>query len=291
MTKKPRLIFLDLIRVLAIVLVVATHLVHQISRFTDYHWIKKFIPYLGIPNFFWTSFAGLGVVIFIILSGMVLEYNYGQAAINYFSFIFKRLKRIYLTYWLCLGFTMILIFSTHRFWYNFSGLMIFTGEPWSHYIIPTAWFIGLIIALYLFFPFLTVWLRRRPWLTLTILLLISIASRYFMGQASFWHRGIDSFPLSRIFEFGLGIWLMQRVQIVNLLTRINNGLKWSGWVLLSELSFPIFLMHPVLETLKILNKNHLVFSIFKYIELALALSLLVYLTEKILSQWSFRRKS
>lgn len=284
MKKQPRLIILDVIRTLAIFLVIGTHILQRVVRFDRESWIVALTQYGGIKDFFWISWAGFGVMIFIILSGMVLEYNYGQTAIQYLSFMYKRFKRIYLTYWLCLLITIPFWPSAAKIWHNITGLMVYTGEPWSHFLIPTAWFLGTILGLYLFFPWLSKLSRRWPIWTMLILLLVSIGSRYFFGQVAWFHRGIDSFPLSRIFEFGLGIWLVQQTRLVAFLMKLGQKINWSIWVWLSDVSFPAFLIHSVLLETNMIHPKTPFYNIPIFLGLTIFLSVVVYYSEKLLNQ-------
>lgn len=265
---------------MAIGLVMGDHILRQVAIFHPWprllFLIKTWQTPLGMLNI-----GGLGVIIFLVLSGMVLEYNYGSRPIRYFAFLFRRFKRLYLVYWLCLVLSYPLLLGVgwptkiKYIFYNVSGLLLYTGRPWTDYFIPTAFFIGLILYLYLFFPILSRFLRKNSALTLIILFLISVISRYFIGQTEVWFRGPDGFPLCRLFEFGLGIWLAQRSQVISFFQRIDAKIRNRLIFWLAELSFPAFLMHSTVLKLNLFSVSWL--SVLKFLEITIVLSLAVYL--------------
>ena len=101
------------------------------------------------------------------------------------------------------------------------------------------WFIGLMIILYLMWPLLSYLISDYKY-GFTAIILISVATRILLltlfphGNEWYW------FPLSRMAEFALGIWIVQEGWYWT--TKSNN------WVIayLSDLSFPVFLTHYIL---------------------------------------------
>jgi len=89
-----RILLLDLIRILSISLVVIAHMLK-----VSINWDGSLFRVPGLENVI--TVGGVGVMFAIVLSGMVLEYNYGKIKVNIPKFYFKRLKRIYPVYWLC----------------------------------------------------------------------------------------------------------------------------------------------------------------------------------------------
>jgi len=287
--KKQRIYILDLLRAIAIFLVLGIHILREIATFYHPVWLVNLTQYFGVKDFFWVTLAGIGVVLFIILSGMVLEYNHGEEKYSYFSFIYKRLKRIYFTYWLCLALAIFLIGSASRLWLDATGLMIFSGKAWGSFAIPTAWFLGLILCLYLFYPLLSRSIKKSPYITLAILLIVSFISRIWIVETNFIHRGIDSFPLSRIFEFGLGIFLMQKPAVVRFLSSLNKFSSSKILLFISDISFPVFLIHSVLIDLNIISSKDILGTTLEFVILTLGLSLIVFYTEKKLAKIRFER--
>ncbi len=128
MSSKPRLIFFDFLRILAICLVVACHIYINIFGVRDGPdiWLGELV-YLGMGI--------IGVQIFLFVSGAVLELNKSHidSSISYIRFEIRRLLRIFPAYWmsLLLG-AMLLLYSNNTnlgnlFW-QFSGFNAFTGN-------------------------------------------------------------------------------------------------------------------------------------------------------------------
>ena len=103
-----RSIGLDFIRCVAIALLLLAHIGQQIGNRVGAHF--------GIPHFYYVSLGGLAVTIFLILSGAVLELQYGSKDIRYIQFIAKRCLRIYPIYYLSLSLGIMIYFV--RFYHD-----------------------------------------------------------------------------------------------------------------------------------------------------------------------------
>ncbi|RDL43562.1 acyltransferase [Marinomonas piezotolerans] len=262
---------LDLLRLLAISLVFLAHFGQLFDSTAG--------QFFGIKNFYYVSLGGMGVSIFLVLSGLLAGLTDLTKPIGYFRYLWKKLCRIYPIYWLTIPVTILgyvlngliidgswpTLFPNGFIWdgigsvtgfYAWFGLW---GGPYN----PPSWFIGLIIPLYAIFPMLAACIKRAPNVTLIILLAISIISRWYIGQyglpfietsmiedvESWLYRQYgfmpgrpgDWFLLCRLFEFGLGVWVALKVPTS----------FWYRWRLgrgrllafLSDLSFPLFLLH------------------------------------------------
>lgn len=292
--KQPRLAIFDWLRTIAISLVIGDHLIRTIAVFKPTPWILMLTKSLGSPNFWWFNVGGIGVIVFLILSGMVLEYNYGGKTIKYLDFMFKRLKRLYLVYWLCLLLSYPLLLGVgwgtnlKSVFYDLSGLLLYTGQPWTDYFIPTAFFIGLIVYLYLLFPLISKMMRRGPILTLAILFLVSIIARFYIGHSNFWFRGVDAFPLCRVFEFGLGVWLVQRSKVIEFFQWLDAKIKNKFIFWTSELSFPALLIHSTILKLNLIQPPAWL-SVLKFLEITIVLALAVYLLNEYISNLFWKK--
>lgn len=286
--KQPRLAIFDWIRVIAIGLVISDHMFRTIKLFKPSPILSTLTTSIGDYHFWWFNWGGTGVILFLILSGMVLEYNYGNKKIAYLSFIWKRCNRLYPIYWIAILVSLPLVMALgwpttfKDIFLDVSGLLLFTGRAWTDFFIPTAFFISLIVYLYLFFPLVSRLMRHHPTLTLISLFMISIACRYYIGHADWWFRGPDGFPLCRLFEFGLGIWLVQQPQVLKFFHSLNTKISWKAVWWLSELSFPALLMHSTVLKLNVLVMPAWL-GVIKFLELTLFLAIIVYVLNNYLS--------
>lgn len=260
---RERVLILDFVRVAAIFMVLFSHLSITIGP----PWSETVQPYFGVKGFYWATWGELGVTLFLVISGFSLEYAYGRRPLGLNDFYKRRLIRIYPIYYLSLlvGLGMALAISAwatlrhgHEFvflpgftlWDFFlalTGFNAFAGK-WGGPLVWSSWFIGLIVSLYLFFPFVSAVVRRFPWASLLGLFLISVVFRVLTGQTAILPGGaLEWFPLNRLFEFGLGIFLARKLT-EGILLRFNRGLRHVPFLVsLSALSFPLFLIHDPLR--------------------------------------------
>lgn len=269
--KPARSALLDLVRVLAITMVLVAHL----GQLFD-HPAGEFF---GIKNLYFVSVGGLGVTLFLLLSGVLVGLSRPVRRADYGAYLYKRVKRIYPLYWLSIPIAILgvvvggllldgslpdmvpnswateIIGSLTGF-YAWVGLW---GGPYN----PPTWYISLIVSLYILAPLLYWLIERSPRIALLSLLCVSLFSRLYIGengipfvddsfldqakgwlwrQYGFWPgRPGDWFILCRIFEFSLGIylglyvkseyWFALNLPLRPLLARF------------SDLSFPVFLVH------------------------------------------------
>lgn len=273
-----RSLLLDLLRIFAIALVFVAHIGQALGHESG--------NFFGIKNFYFVSLGGVGVSLFLILSGLLAGLTEAGRKSRYGEYLLKKILRIYPLYWLAVISSFLLfqlaedqllkpgnwfpsgpgtdLLGSLTGFYSWLGLW---GGPYN----PPSWFIALIMVLYALFPLLAWTITRRPHLSLLVLLAISIGSRLYLGryglpfgESHFWDgaveytyrqfgfmpgRPTDWFPLCRVFEFGLGSYLA-----------LNVNRDW--WFALrlgqtrlvnffSDLSFPLFLVHyPLLFTLE-----------------------------------------
>lgn len=254
----------DLIRCVAIVLVLVAHIAQTIS--------SPIGAFFGFPDFYYVCLGGIAVTLFLILSGAVLEIQYGNRKIKYSQFIARRILRIYPIYYLSLISGIIIYFirfyhGTGTFMAGYSNLRFidiilsitgghaFIGE-WGGPFVSTSWFIPLIMTMYIIFPFLSYQIKKHPIISIILLFIISFLSRLIIGKYDlFTNRPLDWFPLCRIFEFSLGIYLAvilpKSAFHVSLPKRLQIVISF-----MSKLSFPLFLVHfPLLFTINYLIEH------------------------------------
>jgi peptidoglycan/LPS O-acetylase OafA/YrhL len=207
----------------------------------------------GIRNFYWVTIGGFGVTLFLILSGMCLEYSYGGQKYSYTEFVRKRLRRIYPSYWLSFAASILLGVTTLPC-DAFSFLMILTAfevfstralEPWGTLLYAVGWFIGVIVILYFLYPFLSRAVRASPQSTILLALLTSLVSRVLVGNYWAVAGPTDWFPPCRLFEFTFGIWLVNRKEAAGFLANLNIRRGRDIVAYASDLSYPVYLVHLV----------------------------------------------
>lgn len=184
-----RFVFLDLIRSIAISLILLFHISFLTGGplggrlFTIGH---VYQGYLG----------NIAVTMFLILSGLVLELNYKSRLIAYGRFMAQRILRIYPTYYLTLILCIVFQFGGKYYFTDHfpdfsvldligsvSGFYAFLGR-WGGPFVKTSWFIGPIITMYLMYPYISKGIRRHPNIAIILLLFVSILSRSIIGQYS-----------------------------------------------------------------------------------------------------------
>jgi peptidoglycan/LPS O-acetylase OafA/YrhL len=240
---KKKVLYLDFIRVLAICLIVVFHFnVHAIQFGvidSSIFWKNS----LGIDHGF---LGNLGVSLFIILSGASLMLS-TTSGFDAKSFYKKRFLAIYPLFWLTYAVAFLILLLIHR------ALPVNAG-PWTFiltivgfdgfllYAIPNfyllgEWFLGFIIIMYFFFPFLRYLFLKYPLFAVLLCFCITL----FIGKYYHPAMAIDRFPLFRIMEFMFG---MSFVYIFNPTHKVLNILLCGMSGLLFYLSFPFGIPHP-----------------------------------------------
>jgi peptidoglycan/LPS O-acetylase OafA/YrhL len=239
---QTRIVSFDVLRSLAIFLIVIGH-----------------IGFAHIPF----STGGIGVSLFLLLSGMSIEWVYGGRNVDPKKFYLRRILRVYPTYFMTLVMATVILGVDHLP-ANFTdavltltGFCAFAGK-WGCSLVETSWFIGLIMSLYFIYPFLSKWMTRSPYSVICILLVVSVLSTLVIRQYQLLPQSplvpqasLAWFPLCRIFEFGLGIFLVKQ-NWFRILMEQNNFATFGGlFRYTSDISFPVFLIHyPLLSVIK-----------------------------------------
>jgi hypothetical protein len=267
MTEKTRVVFFDILRIVFICAIVFFH--YELSI------IKDFVSPLYQEGYIFfvypESFALLAVYGLILVSGAVLELNY-TGKINtikeYIKFIYRRCARLYPTYWLSLilGFEMVLaILPSFIEIYNesFLGMAIeFTGfYPFFglglQWLNQMGWFIGTIVSLYFLYPFISSALKKNPYLYIILFAGLSWISRYYLQYyVDDWVLGYRIFPLCNLFEFALGILIVQKIWYPSTTKQYPTIYK------ISDLTFYIFITHMLI--IQHIRIDVLIQNIFPY---------------------------
>ena len=266
-----RSILLDILRISAIALVFVAHFGQLVDTSAG--------DFFGLKNFYYVSLGGVGVSLFLVLSGILAGLGGSSPKAGYVTYMLKKVLRIYPLYLMSVplaimgyflgslllegdipklfpnGFITDMIGSITGF-YSWTGLW---GGPYN----SPSWFIALIMTMYALFPIIFFVMKKQRHLVIVILLSVSLASRYYVGQEgvpfvdttffedvkSWFYRRYgfmpgrpgDWFPPCRVFEFGLGVYLammLPRATWFVLQTGFNRTIQF-----LSDLAFPLFLIH------------------------------------------------
>jgi len=187
MKKGRRIIAIDLIRVLAITLIIAFHFIY------DYTYANS-LRNLGF----------VGVSLFFIISGFVLAKRYPKLESFSLRWFFKRYLRISVLYYSALIILVVLLGKQ-----VYAGGLVknlvahflfidFLFKETAYGITSAAWFIPPLIALYLMFPYLNKFTKKSLWFLVFIFTLM-ISARLYSGALSSYS------PLFFIGEFCFGI--------------------------------------------------------------------------------------
>ena len=277
-----RIVLLDLARSVAIVLLLIGHVAQAME--------SPLGEFFGIQGLYRVSLGGVAVTLFLVLSGMALGLQRRDKKIQYVRFLVKRGLRIYPVYYMSviIGVMVYLIRSMGEQGLSFSEhlnisdfILIITGfypyaGQWGGPFVATSWFIALIMSLYFLFPILMKWIKRHPHRMIMALFFISLGFRFILGRYHILgHRPLDWFPLCRVFEFGLGTYI---AILINPAT-LHNMVRWpTGAPLfrfISDISFPLFLIHyPLLFIIDVFSRNNVpsLISIILYMGVSIILS-------------------
>jgi surface polysaccharide O-acyltransferase-like enzyme len=250
MAKANRLLFIDILKIVAIILIVIDH-VPEVN-ITN---INLSIPVYGPFGIGW---GYLGIALFIFASGIGL--SLAPKSLNTLkeitSFYKTRLLRIYPAYWMAIIFTIALAGWPHYYtWWDlfttFTGIQTLVGY-WSGGVSVVFWFIGLIMFLYLLYPLFLWAINKQAEITLIISAFINIVSLAILlqypsifNQLPITPLNLSTmyawFPLCWIFYMILGIYIAKK----NLYPKIYN--KNNIIMLMADLSFYVYLVHTPLE--------------------------------------------
>jgi peptidoglycan/LPS O-acetylase OafA/YrhL len=294
-TNTDRILIVDLFKVIAIFMILFSHILFTIGR----PWLQICQPSFGIHPFSWSTWGEIGVTIFLILSGFSLEYTYGGMHIDFGRFYVKRIFKIYPIYYmsLLLGLmvhvafaiwgtlyrgapsTLLPDFGYLDFFLALSGFNAFFGK-WGGPLVWSSWFIGVIMVLYLCYPIISWACRRSPWACIILLFFISLISRILIsGSNIFLNNPMAWFPLNRVFEFGLGVFLAGLIK-QDLLKSLNQALERLPFLtFFSAISFPLFLIHDPLRRFIVMGPNN---ALSRTVGIAIFLVLSIVLSKVVL---------
>lgn len=297
--KKQRYAFIDILKVLAIFLVLAFHFL-----------------YIRTPNNSLRPIGFIGISLFFIISGYVLAKNYPNLKKFSLNWFLKRYARIAPIYYLSLIFLVIIFakqcYSGNVFGNLFSHFLFIDSffKDYSYGIISPAWFLVPLICLYFVFPFLNNILQKRWFLFLPIFAITLATMLYYSTYTSFnFLFFLGQFCFGIVFAHGkklrpllisLSIIFIKPIMFAPFLiffifSFINKKyISQKAISFLASQTIALFLLHEGLFNL-ILNKWH-IYNIPKYPAIFLYLLssfLIFYLSTKIqerINSKTFRRR-
>jgi peptidoglycan/LPS O-acetylase OafA/YrhL len=193
----------------------------------------------------------LSVTFFFILSGFVLALNYKDKIlchkISRFSFFIKRLIKVYPLHFACF-IAAVFLFGGTIYQAVPNELLIQSWIPFKNYYFsfnPLSWYLSTQVFLYFMFPFLITILNKTGYKKAFILFLlieiIILISTFFMPEKYF-HRFYYIFPLPRLLDFVVGIFLCYVYNIFQNKKLHYSKLKVSLFEILSVTSLIIFIV-------------------------------------------------
>jgi peptidoglycan/LPS O-acetylase OafA/YrhL len=280
---ESRALLIDVIRIVACALIILGH----IANFSRLGGLR--IGFDSETNYIHAG--NIGVSLFFILSGMSLQYRYPNGVSRLRLFYFRRVMRIYPILLLSLVMAPFIV-GFDKIPTNFpvlaltlTGTCAFVGA-WGCELVETSWFVGVIMSLYLVYPYLARWLTPRPLLGLSIIFCISAVTwLMFLEVAAISLRFPNFlywFPPSRVFEFALGIVLGMKGTFQRWEPLFFPMAK-SSITYLSNLTFPAFLIHyPLLVLIVPFSKfGGKLFAVAMYLTVTIVLSHVLLVADRV----------
>jgi peptidoglycan/LPS O-acetylase OafA/YrhL len=242
----------------------------------------------GIFGFSYNPGA-IGVIIFIFISGAVLEYNYGRIQFDvrkYFTFVKNRFLKIYPMFWMALVLGAIINiyadpFNLVEFIAQATGLYPFLHLCFPHVVQSTvfggsimspSWFVGTIMLLYLMYPFVSKLLSNYGLLGLLLFAFLSIC----LNDFTFAYDGSNVWywsPFSRLFLFALGIYIARH--------GLYPTKPSPNWIMtMGEFAFPVYLSHYIVVWMLAKLPQTFCINIIVYVGVVCLLSVVLYTLER-----------
>lgn len=214
--KKERILYFDVIKFIAVILVFTCHF----TRTLEYFGIN--FDFKVLPDSIFSLYSGsLGVTLFFIISGASLMYVY-EEQLDIKNFYKKRFLGIYPMFWIAFIISFFSNFYVNRGYDHsipkwriiFSILGCDGNAAWY---VPTfyqvgEWFLSVIIMLYIIFPLLRKLVNDFAWLTFILVTAIGlfIAFNYTILLP------VDCLFINRIPEFVFGMIFIKKIKKVNI---------------------------------------------------------------------------
>ena len=212
---------LDVLRIFAMLLVITYHFGYEYAAAG----LPCFNLFCKTVNY---EFGNIAVTIFIVISGGMLYKKYGvigqgQGGCPLKTFYMKRAKAIYPPFWIAnlyIPFTMLrhFVVEGNAFFlgYPFSILLTLVGFDGYMkgyglvtYVFCGDWFVGAIVLLYLLYPLLAYCYRKRP--AVTLFVLVFFYCLQFLIPARY-DELFNCLPVTIALKFCIGFMLIENLE-------------------------------------------------------------------------------
>ena len=206
-----RLLWFDVTRILAISMVVAHHVLMEIGMT---------VPKFPVPFYGGIELGKLGIIIFLGISGALLEINTGTHIFklrNVLDWYEKRASKIYPAMWIAVVLYAMVYYRslssqtmqtwaaqiTGMLYYNFNNWQLSQGGDHASILITVSWYVGLIMVFYLIFPLMHNSLRWNRILATVVILGGSVGLAYYsqlIGRTIY-----TNYPGAYLIFFAVGV--------------------------------------------------------------------------------------
>ncbi len=215
---------------LSIVMIVLSHIGYFLVSDTRFLWPLSIM-------------AGVGVNLFLFLSGFGLTASQLQKNLSIKQFYQRRLLKLFAPFWLSLFIFVLLDFFLLKITYSWQYLGqafigIFTHADLYQDINSPLWYFTFILVYYLLFPI--VFSKKRPWLSAIILYLVGYSIIYF--KPGVLDNVLHLYKI-HIFAFPLGIlaaWAITKLKNPAILEKLAHGWRAIGYYLVMIGLFALF---------------------------------------------------
>lgn len=214
--KKERLLYLDVIKAIALIFVYSCHFTRSLEA-NGVGFVCKVLP----DQIFDLYIGSFGVTLFFISSGASLMYVYGEK-LEWKQYLKKRFLGIYPMFWIAFFSATLISFFREggirqgvpgwKIIYSILGIdgnMLWWG---MNFYRLGEWFLSVIIALYLLFPLLRIGVEKMPVVTMA-------ASMVAVGVSiAFFHTNmpVGCFVFARAAEFVFGMIMISYCPLMKL---------------------------------------------------------------------------
>ncbi len=189
--------------------------------------------------------AGIGVDLFLLLSGYGLAASQIKSSLKPWEFYKKRLIKLFVPFWLALSTFFVLNFIFVKTDYSWSYILqsflgVFPQAGLYTDINSPLWYFTFLLGYYLLFPL--VYSKKFPWLSALILALAPYLLIYFW-KPEFFNNILHMYMLHYL-AFPLGVllaWLVTKLPSAEILEKWSKGWKAIVYYLVLILVFAVFI--------------------------------------------------